>query len=1516
MGKYDSLRESVGGTVKLDNTTKKPSKYDDLKMSMGLIKDTRPVELPEIKPSNDTGMMYGPPDLSNEASPQQELPGRDIPVIGSVLKGLDWFSQTPVQNTIADVGQALYTPGGGLANIGGATNAVGRAISKLAPNLGSTLGGRVAQTAAREAIIGAPLAAGNSLARGNNQLDQAAEEGLYGAAFGGALGAAAPLVGRAFQGTKLGKMFNPAPIEEPASDTLSLPLGNRDARLNAARDRSILPYGDEAITNPYTFKLPQASDETVQGLRNVDDAHGEILNIDNELKLLNDRQQSAVIDQYKLLKEQLKNRLGRSQGSLIKNADGEVTNRVGRVSNNPQWYREFHAENKKLPNNKELMALAKKHVDEGYQDDAVFIPPWKEQVGYDDSINSLNQVRGDMRSYVKEKGLGLTDARLKSQNLAFKPTIKTRLAENTGVIERGNGLDSYKSPVPSKPNVDRDLLNRALPLKVGTEATPTPTHITKEDFNKMSESGEYFIRTVRTPQKDIAGRTSTPAGRIGIELGLSSDTHKGLSGFNLKDEKRMLEWMGKEGWEHENVAVYKGKPTKEQVVLDPGEIEFNPSELIGYVPTKLFKEHGGDFQKALKGKQETLKTEPTTRPMAEISQPNNPDTILSRLADATKGDQGIGINAFGKRAGMYDNLSTDTKSQLVSKTGREPIRPRDALDTGYRKMVDDLYRFKDYDKTAEKVLGRKLAPSEQTHTLALNSRGSDMITKHILTQDLVDINGNVIGRSLKNATQQIPKKDIVAFEDYQVLRHGMFRMARGEKVYRDALEMTPDKAAQKVAEYERTNPEFKKITEEMYDFRQNLAKSWLVDTGLVDRKTWDGYLENNPFYVPNTRQFSEVEKGYRGGARKGFGGQTSPLKPAPGSQRKIISPIETDIEHVDQYVKAGKRNQVMQNIVKIAQKDPEAFEGFIEIMPMTDNMKQSELKKINEIIANDGIDGLVLNINDAFDQLFNAAKTAGKKDLGNVIAVRFKGEPIYVKVHDAPFLEAITSMTPQAQGVILEAARNTTRVMKLLTTGVNPIFSLTRNLIRDIPMSYVASKTTNNPLRFSYDLLDSVVSILGNKDMYKSFKSLGGGHSSSIAADRNLLAQSKREILPQSNLKSIPARVIGSVENFTNALETAPRLGEFKRLTKAGGNSDDSKIAGLFASNDVTVNFKRRGNVGREVDAFVPYFNAAIQGLDKTFRTFKDQPLAASMKAIAAITVPSVFLYAINHNDPDYKKLDNRTKDLYYLIPKGDGTFIKLPKPREGGVVFGSGVERVLRAWKDKDPEAFKGFAETARFAFSPPVVGGLTKPGSFTDKLEGGLVGDSIIGPLSDIKSNKDFAERPIVPEYMKGLSPELQYDERTSRLSRWIGEKINQSPKQLDYLLKSYSGIIGQLGIPLNSEGGSIKKALITQVTADPTYSNGVFTDFYDIKDKLDTATKDSKLLGKPTKEYDPGAAKFMNGASDRVGNVRKVMRSIQSQPIDAGEKEKKLKELQVLMTAIAEAANEKMKEYKKAK
>ncbi|GIN38373.1 LPD38 domain-containing protein [Heyndrickxia oleronia] len=819
-----------------------------------------------------------------------------------------------------------------------------------------------------------------------------------------------------------------------------------------------------------------------------------------------------------------------------------------------------------------------------------------------------------------------------------------------------------------------------------------------------------------------------------------------------------------------------------------------------------------------------------------------------------------------------DEILPNTVDHIGTKTKRDLTNVSGLKTKAYIQAFDNLHPLQEFDKMVENVTNTKLNPSEKTYLLGLNSRGTDQISKQILTENMVNKNGDVVGKSLKDVAVQIPKGKLKNFEDYLINKHAITRMERGEKVFPDEWQMNAQKSASKVAEYEQLHPEFKQIANDYYEFNKQLGQTWLVDTGMISQKQWDQYLEANPYYTPMNRIFKEIEKSsFSNGAKKGFSNQSNPIKKATGSQRKIVSPMESTIEHADNYIKSAKRNEVMQSLVRNIEKDPEAFKGIAEIVPTKETPSD-----IIESLHKDGVEGLLENFNSAFNQKTDLNK-------GNVVYGLIDGNKVHVKVHDPQLLEALTNLQPKAQHSVVKAVGNVTRVMKNLTTGINPVFSLTRNIWRDIPTAYVNSKTTHNPITFAKDLVSSIISVGKNDELYRSFKAVGGGHSSPISSDINLLAQSKRSILPQKGLRPLLGKGLGAIENLNNMIEAAPRLAEFKRITK-NDMSYDAKMKGLYEANDVTVNFNRRGNFTKELDAFIPYMNAAVQGINKTYRSFKDQPLLTAIKGFSAITIPTVVLYAINHNNPEYNKLSNNVKDNNFLIPNGDGTFTKIPKPMELGPIFGSGVERVLRQWNDQDPEAFAKFGKTVLDNFLPPAR--------------------TILHPaLVDTTANKNYAGIPIVPGDLENLSPRYQYDSKTSEVSKKIGDIFNLSPKKLDYLAKSYGGVIAELGIPATTKNATIGNTLKQKVTADPVFTNDILNNFYDKKTKLDRAQADYSKQGVKTKELNDDLRKEFNKTSREISDIRKEIKAIQiDDSLSPKEREKEIRKLQEEINEIA--------------
>jgi hypothetical protein len=412
------------------------------------------------------------------------------------------------------------------------------------------------------------------------------------------------------------------------------------------------------------------------------------------------------------------------------------------------------------------------------------------------------------------------------------------------------------------------------------------------------------------------------------------------------------------------------------------------------------------------------------------------------------------------------------------------------------------------------------------------------------------------------------------------------------------------------------------------------------------------------------------------------------------------------------------------------------------------------------------------------------------------------------------------------------------------------------------------------------------------------------------------LAQSKENLLPTKGIKQIIKRPFTKayhvLENVNNAAEAAPRLGEYKRTIQQGLDQGkgiyDSKVKALYEANDVTTNFNKFGNVTKNADAYLPYLNAAVQGLDQLVRmgtTGGAKRLTAVYgKAIGALTVPTAVLYLINHNNPDYQQTSNFIKDNYLLIPNGDGTFKKIAKPRELGMVFSTGVERALRAFADHDPRAFQDFGTAFLKNFLPPGAGGAVD--GYNQKglagIPGGVLQDTIAGPLMDLERNKNFANQPIVPQDLLGLSPRNQYDSKTSEPAKFIGNLLNSSPKQLDFLAKSYLGVIGQLGIPATTKGGSISDTLKQQVNVDPTYSNDISSNFYNQKNKEDMAKADAKFTGVPQQDM----SAYYDRLATQFGKLRSQMKMIQKDgTISNTDKQAKLKELQGNLNKIQKDA-----------
>lgn len=688
---------------------------------------------------------------------------------------------------------------------------------------------------------------------------------------------------------------------------------------------------------------------------------------------------------------------------------------------------------------------------------------------------------------------------------------------------------------------------------------------------------------------------------------------------------------------------------------------------------------------------------------------------------------------------------------------------------------------------------------DNSYTLATNAVSHKDISNNIISEALVDKNGVKIGKSLKEVLNGLPKEKGVSmdnpnsFENYLMDKHNIARQGQNKPVKpNDSVEAS----TAKVLATEKLHPEWSAKAKELTTWINKFMDTWGVKAGTLDKGLYEANKKMYPNYVPTNREYSSLETLTKGNGATGYANQTMPIKKATGSARAIIDPRESIADMVMRTVKSAKNNEVFQSIVQSLRKTPEKLKGFAEIVPEPNG---------------------------------NAA---------NVIRVLENGKPTYVQVNDEEFLKNILSLNKTNAGKAERTLRGVMNVPKALITHKNPIFGV-RNVARDVPTAYVYGSEAN-PVKFGAKLLKSYYDIATNSKEFQQYKGIGGESGNFI--DSNDTAKAIKGLVKTDNLfvktlKSVP----NGIEKFNSITESAPRFSEFKTVLKKTGDLQKA----LYAAKDVTTNFSRSGNFTKHVDSGVMYLNAGVQGLDKLRRQIKTKPLQTLGKGLVSVTAPALLLNKLNQNNPNYQELDNRSKDNYFNIPVGD-KFIKIPKSRELGVLFGSLEERTARAFSgEKNP--FKGFSNTVSTNFSP------ANP-----------IDNSLFAPLFiNLKSNKDFANRPIIPlgMTMDKRSPNLQFDEKSSEISKWFADKLKnvplvpsfmKSPKQADYIMKSYLGGIAQVGLPANTKSLDTTKTtgqkaidvIKQQFTSDPLYSNQSVTDFYDNFDKASQIATDKNI------------------------------------------------------------------------
>lgn len=358
-------------------------------------------------------------------------------------------------------------------------------------------------------------------------------------------------------------------------------------------------------------------------------------------------------------------------------------------------------------------------------------------------------------------------------------------------------------------------------------------------------------------------------------------------------------------------------------------------------------------------------------------------------------------------------------------------------------------------------------------------------------------------------------------------------------------------------------------------------------------------------------------------------------------------------------------------------------------------------------------------------------------------------------------------------------------IMRSVFTISNPEFGFS-NFFRDLASVTYYNKYSMRPM----DIWHGFSSFFHKDKYYWEYIASGAAQTAAVSMDRNYTQASLNKIYKHSwksmaKWKNLPQDILNIFQYISEASEMGLRIAHYRAgLRKMSVDKSINRQDIAYDTRDI-MDFSRGGKAGRELNRYVLFANASIQGWSKFFRDVESYGIKYGLAKGGALLaykitkyaiLPALILFLLNKDDDKYKETPQWLRDTHWILPLGD-KIIRIPKAMEPSIlIISSLMERALNYSYNKDKEAFNN-AHVLLFDQLPDIFPTLLKP-------------------LMETAANYSlFREGNIVPLSKQNDMPYMQYDEHTSGVSKMLGKAFNISPMKMDYLLYGYTGNYGRL-------------------------------------------------------------------------------------------------------------------------
>lgn len=649
--------------------------------------------------------------------------------------------------------------------------------------------------------------------------------------------------------------------------------------------------------------------------------------------------------------------------------------------------------------------------------------------------------------------------------------------------------------------------------------------------------------------------------------------------------------------------------------------------------------------------------------------------------------------------------------------------------------------------------------------------------------------------------------------------------------------------------------QFRKAADMFYKVNDNVI-SIMEDAQVFSHDVAKALRTKHRKYCPLLRDFSDTAAadnfigGLSAGGR-GVGNVSIPLKAISikGSERGVLNPLETVLKSYAMMINRAERNKV----------------GLLAVKAAQTKQLHDLIKEVPEVV---GKDGKVVNaVADPKNCIFTVLVNGKKKAYQTT-------QELY---------SPIVGYNLPAAGLTLEVARMTAQMLRTGAT-MSPSFII-RNLLRDTITAGFSSKNGFIPF---VDTWRGFMALKNDPVLRAEFEAAGVGEFNFYGAKAQRIKSLDKMIGEHENLFK---RIFGKMEEWSDIAESATRMGEFMLARKAGKSLEQAG----HEAREVTVDFSKSGIYGEQINRYIPFFNACLQGGDKIYQLMREDPHGTMMKMFLTIVLPSALLYAFNRDEAWWKDLDPDIKNNYWCLSDK----LRIPKPQEIGVLLGSGIEAFFEQASGRDKKAVSNVLDAFLDNMTPSII-------------------PTLILPLVEWKTNYSyFRGQQLVSSKYQRLPDELQYNDYTSELSKGIGNVFKVSPMKVDNLVRGYTGTMGALlwsmaGEPFAKANNLPAKhfnemLFVRDFNVTDANLSRPMNEFYGILDKANRQHAGYGVKGKPE-----AAVKGIRSAGSMISKIRKDIDKITHSNLTPERKRELIDKRKEKMNQIAKQATARYGKY----